>query len=166
MKDPVADAIPPDAGIDNRGETVNESGGASTDNPFGPALVTPLTAAAVEQLPTPGRHSRGSDYCAVLSPVFGGISLGMTYFASRATFPGLFIVGAVAPGLIGLGIGVAGLCSRHRGLAIAGIVFSCIGGFVGSFQMLIEIYSAMTVVHPFLPAPSEIPTEAPLEFLK
>ena len=166
MKDPVVDAISPDAGIDNRGETVNESGGASADNPFGPASVTPLTAAAVEQHPTPGRHSRGSDYCAALSAVCGVISLGMTYFAFRATFPGLYIVGAVAPGLIGLGIGVAGLYSRHRGLAIAGIVLSCIGGFVGSFQLLIEIYSAMTGVHPFLPAPSEIPTEAPLESLE
>ena len=115
-------------------------------------LPTPAPAHVAAALPVYPRNA-ASVGGALASVFLGLLSLLGCFFAAPA---------ALVTGLIGVGMGVWGLYSTRRGLAMLGVLLCCLAISVGGFFSAVELYTQMYGEDPFAIDPTTLP-EAPAE---
>ena len=86
------------------------------------------------------RTSGGATASAALT-----IPLGLVSFAAAFLFP----LAGILLALIGIGFSVWGLCSRRRGLAVAGLLFCFLSLALATFNEVVAIYTSLYGVAPW-----------------
>ena len=119
----------------------------TSNGPENPTAVVPATQAALAQ-PSADYADRYSEHvvsivAAVLSVVLGLASVVMCFY---------FPIGALAVAVVGLAMGVWGLYSERRGVAVIGVILCCIALSIGGFRSVVQLY---TNIYGFSPWQSE-----------
>ena len=113
--------------------------------PVANGLTGPMTARrrpkAVPNHPSYGANAGG----AIAALVLGGMSFVFSYFTPLA----------LVPAVVGLAMGIWGLYSTRRGMALAGVVLCCIAMAISGFNGLVALY---TLQHGY--APWEAPDDS------
>jgi len=113
-------------------------------------IETPPTDGPVQSAPTvpaaPSSPDRPVNAASIASLIIGLVSVVLSFHTSWA-LPGC---------VIGLGLGIWGLCAPRRGPAVAGVMFCCIGLAISGFFAALDLYTWYRGVAPFDKTPAEI----------
>jgi hypothetical protein len=94
-----------------------------------PDRTAPPRSPAVAQ---PRRKNAGAAGAAIAAVVLGVLGLVLSYY---------FTIGALLISLAGLGLGVWGLYSEHRGLAILAVLLCCLALSISAFHGAVDLYT-------------------------
>ena len=111
------------------------------ENPTAAARVTQATSAQ----PSADSADRYSEHvvsivAAVLSVVLGLASVVLCFY---------FPIGALAVAVVGLAMGVWGLYSDRRGVAVIGVILCCIALSFGGFRSVVQLYTNIYGISPW-----------------